>query len=71
MRLASTFKAVTLAAALEGGGYEITDRISCPAQWMKVGDQPLRNWKDVESGSAHALSGPGRVLQHGLLSRSV
>ena len=47
---ASTFKAVTLAAALEGGGYEITDRISCPAQWMKVGDQPLRNWKDVDQG---------------------
>ena len=47
---ASTFKAITLAAALEGGGYEITDRISCPAQWMKVGDQPLRNWKDVDQG---------------------
>ena len=47
---ASTFKAITLAAALEGGGFEITDRISCPAQWMKVGDQPLRNWKDVDQG---------------------
>ena len=47
---ASTFKAVTLAAALEGGGYEITDRISCPAYWMKVGDQPLRNWKEVDQG---------------------
>ena len=47
---ASTFKAITLAAALEGGGYEITDRISCPAQWMEVGDQPLRNWKHTDQG---------------------
>ena len=46
----STFKVVTLAAALESGGYEITDRISCPAEWMKVGDRPLRNWKDVNQG---------------------
>ena len=46
----STFKVVTLAAALEGGGYEITDRVSCPAQWMEVGDQPLRNWKKVDQG---------------------
>lgn len=46
----STFKVVTLAAALEGGGYEITDRISCPAQWMEVGDQPLRNWKEENQG---------------------
>ncbi|MDE2966734.1 MAG: penicillin-binding transpeptidase domain-containing protein [Chloroflexota bacterium] len=46
----STFKVVTLAAALEGGGYEITDRISCPALWMEVGDQPLRNWKDEDQG---------------------
>jgi len=47
---ASTFKVVTLAAALEGGDHEITDRISCPAQWMKVGDQPLNNWKDEDQG---------------------
>lgn len=47
---ASTFKSITLAAALEGGGYEVTDRISCPAQWMKVGDKPLHNWKDVDQG---------------------
>ncbi len=47
---ASTFKAITLAAALEGGGYEIGDRISCPAEWMKIGDQPLRNWKDTDQG---------------------
>ena len=47
---ASTFKAITLAAALEGGGYEITDRVSCPALWMKVGDQPLRNWKEADQG---------------------
>ena len=47
---ASTFKVVTLAAALEGGGYEITDRVPCPAQWMKVGDEPLRNWKDTDQG---------------------
>ena len=46
----STFKVVTLAAALEGGGYEITDRINCPALWMEVGDQPLRNWKDENQG---------------------
>lgn len=46
----STFKVVTLAAALEGGGYEITDRISCPAHWMEVGDQPLRNWKEEDQG---------------------
>ena len=46
----STFKVVTLAAALESGGYEITDRISCPAEWMEVGDRPLRNWKDVNQG---------------------
>ena len=47
---ASTFKAITLAAALEGGGFDITDRISCPAEWMKVGDQPLHNWKDADQG---------------------
>ncbi len=47
---ASTFKTVTLAAALEGGGYKITDRVSCPALWMKVGDEPLRNWKDTDQG---------------------
>ena len=47
---ASTFKVVTLAAALESGGYEITDRVSCPAQWMKVGDKPLHNWKEVDQG---------------------
>ena len=47
---ASTFKTVTLAAALEGGDYDITDRVSCPAQWMKVGDEPLRNWKDTDQG---------------------
>ena len=47
---ASTFKAITLAAALEGGGYEITDRLSCPALWMEVGDVPLRNWKDDDQG---------------------
>ncbi|MCY3558086.1 MAG: penicillin-binding transpeptidase domain-containing protein [Chloroflexi bacterium] len=47
---ASTFKAITLAAALEGGGYEIGDRISCPAEWMKIGDQPLHNWKDTDQG---------------------
>ena len=46
----STFKVVTLAAALEGGGYAITDRVSCPALWMEVGDQPLRNWKDANQG---------------------
>ncbi len=46
----STFKVVTLAAALEGAEYEITDRVSCPAQWMEVGDQPLRNWKDEDQG---------------------
>ena len=46
----STFKVVTLAAALEGGGYEITDRVSCPALWMEVGDQPLRNWKETDQG---------------------
>ena len=47
---ASTFKVVTLAAALEGGGFQIADRISCPALWMEVGDQPLRNWKEVDQG---------------------
>ncbi len=47
---ASTFKAITLAAALEGGGFESTDRISCPAVWMKVGDKPLRNWKETNQG---------------------
>ena len=46
----STFKVVTLAAALEGGEYEITDRVSCPAEWMEVGDQPLRNWKEEDQG---------------------
>lgn len=46
----STFKSITLAAALEEGGYEISDRLSCPATWMEVGDQPLRNWKDVDQG---------------------
>ena len=46
----STFKVVTLSAALEGGGYEIGDRISCPAEWMAIGDTPLRNWKDADAG---------------------
>ena len=46
----STFKTVTLAAALAEGGYEISDRLGCPATWMEVGDQPLRNWKDTDQG---------------------
>ena len=47
---ASTFKAITLAAALEQGGYEIGDRLDCAAQWMGVGDEPLRNWKAEDQG---------------------
>ena len=46
----STFKAITLAAALEAGDFEITDRLDCAAQWMGVGDEPLRNWKDTDQG---------------------
>ncbi len=46
----STFKTVTLAAALEEGGYEISDRLGCPTTWMEVGDQPLHNWKDSDQG---------------------
>ncbi len=46
----STFKVVTTAAALEEGGYEISDRLACPATWMEVGDRPLRNWKDTDQG---------------------
>lgn len=46
----STFKSITLAAALEEGGYEVSDRLDCPVSWMGVGDQPLRNWKDTDQG---------------------
>ena len=46
----STFKSITLAAALEAGGYEVSDRLDCPVSWMGVGDQPLRNWKDTDQG---------------------
>lgn len=46
----STFKVITLAAALEEGGRKISDRLDCAAQWMGVGDEPLRNWKDEDQG---------------------
>lgn len=46
----STFKTITLAAALQEGGFEIDDRISCPALWSAVGQEPLRNWKTVDRG---------------------
>ena len=46
----STFKSITLAAALEAGGYDVSDRLDCPVEWMGVGDQPLRNWKDTDQG---------------------
>ena len=46
----STFKSITLAAALEEGGYEVSDRLDCPASWMGVGDEPLRNWKEEDQG---------------------
>ena len=46
----STFKSITFAAALQEGGYEASDRLDCPVEWMGVGDQPLRNWKDTDQG---------------------
>ncbi len=46
----STFKSITLAAALQEGGYEVSDRLGCPVEWMGVGDEPLRNWKDTDQG---------------------
>ena len=46
----STFKTITLAAALQEGGFEIGDRISCPALWSAVGQEPLRNWKTIDRG---------------------
>ena len=46
----STFKTITLAAALQEGGFAIDDRISCPALWSAVGQEPLRNWKTVDRG---------------------
>ena len=47
----STFKVVTLAAALEVGGYDETSRIDCPAVWLGLGsDLPLHNWKEEDQG---------------------
>ena len=46
----STFKSITFAAALQEGGYEASDRLGCPVEWMGVGDEPLRNWKDTDQG---------------------
>ena len=46
----STFKTITLAAALEEGGFDIDDRISCPALWRLGNQAPLRNWKTVDRG---------------------
>ena len=46
----STFKTITLAAALEEGGFNIDDRISCPALWRLGNQPPLRNWKTVDRG---------------------
>ena len=46
----STFKTISLAAALEEGGFDIDDRISCPALWRLGNQAPLRNWKTVDRG---------------------
>ncbi len=47
----STFKVVTLAAALESGGFDVEDRINCPAIWTGLGPEtPLHNWKDEDQG---------------------
>ena len=47
----STFKVVTLAAALEVAGLEPSARRDCPAVWTGLGeDTPLVNWKEDDRG---------------------
>jgi len=47
----STFKIVTLAAALEAGGFDPSDRISCPAEWDGLGEDAIKtNWKEEDRG---------------------
>ena len=47
----STFKVVTLAAALEVAGLEPFARRDCPAVWTGLGeDTPLVNWKEDDRG---------------------
>lgn len=47
----STFKIVTMAAALEAGGFEADTRVDCPAVWTGLGDDlPLKNWKEDNQG---------------------
>ena len=47
----STFKIVTLAAALEAGGFEPSDQIDCPAEWDGLGEDAIKtNWKDEDRG---------------------
>ena len=47
----STFKIVTLAAAIEGGGFDPSDQISCPAEWDGLGEDAIKtNWKEEDRG---------------------
>ena len=47
----STFKIVTMAAALEAGGFDEESRLDCPAIWTGLGeDTPLNNWKEDDRG---------------------
>ena len=48
----STFKIVTLAAAVESGLYDASTRLDCPAVWTGLGEEtPLKNWKEEDQGS--------------------
>ena len=47
----STFKVVTLAAAVEGAGLEPSQRLDCPAVWTGLGEEtPLKNWQEFDEG---------------------
>jgi penicillin-binding protein 2 len=47
----STFKIVTMAAAIEGAGFEASDQISCPAEWDGLGEDAIKaNWKEEDRG---------------------
>ncbi len=47
----STFKLVTLAAAIESGGFALSDQISCPTEWSGLGEDAIKtNWKEEDRG---------------------
>ena len=64
----STFKVVTLAAALEGGGYEITDRISIARRsgW-KWATNRCATGRTTNQGRITLSQALGRIVQYGVL----